>query len=539
MAAASSNSNSPDAGGGQVAVHWNHWIVALTVTMATFMEVLDTSIANVALPHIAGNLSATVSQGTWVLTSYLISNAIVLPLSGWLSSVFGRKRFYMSCVLIFTVSSALSGMAPSLGWLIFFRVLQGVGGGGLQPSEQAILIDSFPPAKRGMAMAVYGVAILVAPILGPTLGGWITDSYSWRWIFYINVPVGIVSLFMSHLVVQDPPHLRAPPGAWRGRLLRIDYIGLGLIALGLGALQIMLDRGQEDDWFGSSFIVMLAVLAVVGLVGAVWWEWRHPEPIINLRLFKERNFRFASIVLFCSFAILFASTVLLPQLAQTLMGYSATMAGLIVSPSGIFAMLVMPLVGWLLGRQCDARWMIIFGLILVSAGAYWMSQMNLLVSPWQLIWPRIVQVVGIGFLWVPINTSAYLYLPKEETSNASGMFNLLRNMGASLGISISATLLARRAQFHQSRLVEQINPLNPLATQAVENLTQAYEHSGASPHAAQQQAWGAIYQLVQQQALALSYFDLFWLFSVASLAIIPLVLLMRKSVAPPEGVAAP
>jgi DHA2 family multidrug resistance protein len=515
----------------------NPWIIAVTVTLATFMEVLDASIANVSLPHIGGNLSATVEESTWILTSYLVSNAIVLPLSGWFSALLGRKRFYMTCVFLFTASSALCGMATSLGQLIFFRVLQGLGGGGLQPSEQAILVDTFPPEKRGMAMAIYGMAVLVAPIIGPTLGGWITDNYSWRWIFYINIPVGVVSLILSHFVLEDPPYLQAQRAARRGQPFSIDYIGLGLLALGLGALEIVLDKGQQEDWFGSRYIVILSTVAAIALMAAFFWEWHHPQPIVNLRLLQDRNFLFCSITLFSAFGVLYGSTVLLPTMLQTLMGYSATMAGLVLSPAGFFTMLEMPIIGFLLGRRVDARWLIILGLMIVATGAFWMSTLNLEVSAGQVILPRIVQTLGAGLLWVPINTAAYLYLPREQTNNASGLFNLIRNEGGSIGIAIATTLLQRWAQVHQFYLIEHITPLSSAAQERLAQLRQLGLMHGAGPGLAEQQALGRLYQLVQQQALALSYFDLFRFFAFASLAVIPLVLLMRRSVAQGDSLA--
>jgi DHA2 family multidrug resistance protein len=514
----------------------NPWIVAVTVSMATFMEVLDTSIANVSLPHIRGDLSATMDESTWVLTSYLVSTAIVLPLSGWLSTLMGRKNFYMLSVLLFTLSSALCGMATSLGQLVFFRILQGIGGGGLQPSEQAILVDTFPPAKRGMAMAVYGMAILVAPILGPTLGGWITDNYSWRWIFYINVPVGILSLFLSNLVVEDPPYLKAQRAALRGRPFQVDYLGLSLLALGLAALEIVLDKGQQEDWFDSSFIVSLSVVAVAALVSAVIWELRHPNPIVNLRLLKDRNFLFCGIVVFCAFGVLYGSTVLLPQMLQSLMGYSATMAGLVMSPAGIFTILEMPLIGILLGRKVDARWLIITGLLIVSTAAFWMSSLNLEVAPSQVILPRIIQTLGAGLLWVPINTAAYLYIAKEQTNNASGLFNLIRNEGSSFGVAIVSMLVQRFSQFHQNRLIEHVTPLNPLATRAWQQMSLV--GSSGNPMTTSQQGLARMYELIQTQAQILSYLDIFRLFAMASLAVIPLVLLMRRSVAKGGAAAA-
>jgi DHA2 family multidrug resistance protein len=516
----------------------NPWFVALTVTMATFMEVLDTSIANVSLPHIAGNLSASIEESTWVLTSYLVSNAVVLPLSGWLSTVLGRKRFYMTCVLLFTISSALCGMAPSLGWLVFFRVLQGVGGGGLQPSEQSILVDTFPPARRGMAMAVYGMAILVAPILGPTLGGWITDNYHWRWIFYINVPVGLLSLFLSNLVLEDPPYLQAQRAARRGQPFRVDFIGLGLLALGLAALEIVFDKGQEDDWFSSPFIAALALVAVAALAGAVVWELRHPQPIVNLRLLGDRNFLCCGVVVFCAFGTLYGSTVLLPQLLQTLMGYSATQAGLVLSPAGFFTMLEMPLIGLLLGRRVDARWLIVSGLAVAAGAAWWMSTLNLEVAPLQVVGPRVVQTLGAGLLWVPINTAAYLYVPREQTNNASGLFNLIRNEGSSIGVATATTLLQRHAQAHQTWLAGHVNALNPLATGALARLHALAWSGTGDPVAAQARALRLLYGEVQRQALVLSYLDLFRLFAFAMLAVIPLALLMRRSVASGKAVAA-
>ncbi len=525
-----------DATAGRPAI--NPWIIAVTVTMATFMEVLDTSIANVALPHMAGSLSASVDESTWVLTSYLVANAIVLPLSGWLSSVIGRKRFYMSCVALFTVSSALCGLATSLEQLVFFRVLQGLSGGGLQPSEQAILVDTFPPAKRGMAMAVYGFAVLVAPVLGPTLGGWITDNYTWRWIFYINVPVGCLSLLLSGMVLEDPPYLKQQREARRGKPFRVDFVGLGLIAVGLAALEIVLDKGQTEDWFNSIFITRLSIIAAVGIMAAIAWELWHPEPIINLRLFRDRNFTFAAVGVFSAFGVLYGSTVLLPQMLQTLMGYTAFQAGLVMSPAGLVTMLEMPVIGILLSRGADARWLIATGLLIVSVAAFWMSGLNLEVGPNQVIWPRIVQTMGAGLLWVPINTAAYAYISRNQVGNASGLFNLIRNEGSSMGVALSTTLLQRRTQFHQARLIEHVSALDPETTNVLGRLTQAAQAGGADPVLAHQQGLGMMYQTVQRQATGMSYLDLFWLFGALSLAVIPLVFLMRPAVAKGGDMAA-
>ncbi len=344
----------------------NPWVIAVTVTLATFMEVLDGSIANVALPHIAGNLSASADESTWVLTSYLVSNAIILPLSGWLSSLIGRKRFYMSCVVIFTISSFLCGFAPSLGMLVFFRILQGIGGGGLQPSEQAILNDTFPLAKRGMAFAVYGIAVVVAPTIGPWLGGFITDNYSWRWIFYINVPVGVLSIVLTYLLVSDPPYMKRID---LKQGFRVDYIGLGLLTLGLGSLQIILDKGQRDDWFGSGFIRTFFVLAVVGLVAAIVWELKAKDPVVDVSMLKNRNFAIATIAMFFLGFVLYASTVLIPQMLQELMGYTAELAGLALSPGGALIMVCMPIVGFLVSRV-DTRYLITFGCTISAASLF-------------------------------------------------------------------------------------------------------------------------------------------------------------------------
>ena len=374
----------------------NHWIVALTVTLATFMEVLDTSIANVALPYISGGLAVGRSQATWVLTSYLVANAIVLPLSGWLMGLFGRKRFYMICVLLFTVSSALCGAAPNIELLILFRVLQGLGGGGLQPSEQGILIDTFPRRQLGMAMALYGMAIVVAPILGPVLGGYISDNYSWRWIFYINVPVGIVSLLLTNFVVQDPPGMAEEVRAnWR-RGLNIDYIGLALISLGLGSLEVLYAKGQEWDWFGDPFWRVQTFFAtmVVGLGAFIVWELRHPDPMINLRLLGERNFLACGLIIYIGFAVLYGANIATPQMLQELFGYDAFHAGLVLSPPAFFTMVMMPVAGFLLGKKVDARYIVPLGLICLAGGSYWQAHLDLAASPYTLIAPRCVQMTG-------------------------------------------------------------------------------------------------------------------------------------------------
>jgi DHA2 family multidrug resistance protein len=502
----------------------NPWIIAIAVTLATFMEVLDTSIANVALPHIAGSLSAGQDESTWVLTSYLVSNAIVLPLSGWLSSIVGRKRFYMGCVALFTVSSFLCGFAPNLPALIIFRILQGAGGGGLQPSEQAILADTFPPAKRGMAFAVYGIAVVMAPAIGPTLGGWITDNYSWRWIFFVNIPVGILSLVLTSRLIQDPPDFR------RRKLseTKIDYIGLGFVALGLGALQIVLDKGQRDDWFESNFILILAIVSAASLIFVIWWEWRHKDPIIDLHLFRERTFAVSNLLMFMLGFALLGSTLLLPLFLQTLMGYTAELSGMALSPGGFAIMIFMPLVGWLLSRY-DARYLLVFGLSMLSFSLFHMTNFDLNIDFKTAVYARILQAVGLAFLFVPINTAAYAFLPREKNNAASGLMNLARNIGGSVGISFVTTMLDRRTQKHVSDLMGHLSSTNAQFQATLRGLTQQFISHGSSAPDAQRQAYAMIQNTVQRQATMLSYLDNFHILGYAILAMIPMVFLMKRT----------
>jgi len=502
----------------------NPWIIALAVTLATFMEVLDTSIANVALPHIAGSLSAGQDESTWVLTSYLVSNAIILPLSGWLSSIIGRKRFYMSCVFVFTVSSFLCGLAPNLPALIVFRILQGAGGGGLQPSEQAILADTFPPAKRGMAFAVYGIAVVMAPAIGPTLGGWITDNYTWRWIFFVNIPVGILSLLLTSRLIQDPPYLR------RRKLseTKIDYVGLGFVAIGLGCLQVVLDKGQRDDWFESHFILTLSIVAAAALIFVVWWEWRHKDPIIDLHLFKERTFAVSNLLMFMLGFALLGSTLLLPLFLQTLMGYTAELSGMALSPGGFAIMVLMPLVGFLLSRY-DARYLLIFGLSMLSFSLYHMTSFNLGIDFKTAALARVLQAVGLAFLFVPINTAAYAYLPREKNNAASGLMNLARNIGGSVGISFVTTMLDRRTQKHLSDLMSHLTSANSQFQAMIRGVAQSLMAHGTSAADAQQQAYGVVQNIIQQQATMLAYIDNFYILATIILAMVPLVFLMRKT----------
>jgi DHA2 family multidrug resistance protein len=502
----------------------NPWFIALVVTLATFMEVLDTSIANVALPHIAGGLSAGVDESTWILTSYLVSNAIVLPMSGWFSSVIGRKRFYMLCVALFTASSFLCGLAPNLGFLIFFRVLQGMGGGGLQPSEQSILADTFAPAKRGMAFAMYGMAVVVAPAIGPTLGGWITDNFSWRWIFYINIPVGLISLALTQRVITDPPHLQGR----KRKGIPIDYIGFGLIAVGLGAMQVVLDKGERDAWFESNFIVLLTVIAVVALIIAVVWEWKHEHPVIELKLFRDRSFAVSNAMMFMLGFVLLGSTLLIPLFAQTMMDYPATDAGLALMPGGFLILCSMPLVGFLLSRNFDPRYMMAFGLTMVSVALFYMTRFDLYIDFWTLATARMLQGCGLGFLFVPINTVAYSYLPPEKNNQASGIINLARNVGASVGISIVTTMLARRGQFHRDRLAAHLDSASPTVQTMLDGARTTFQARGVSADGAQQAAYTMLQGNLQRQSNMLSYIDNFWMLGLATLLLIPLVMLVKK-----------
>ncbi|HTW58249.1 MAG TPA: DHA2 family efflux MFS transporter permease subunit [Terriglobales bacterium] len=509
----------------------NPWIIAVTVTLATFMEVLDTSIANVALPHIAGSLSAGQDESTWILTSYLVSNAIVLPLSGWLSSILGRKNFYMGCVALFTISSFLCGLAPNLATLIVCRVMQGAGGGGLQPSEQAILADTFPPAKRGMAFAVYGIAVVTAPAIGPTLGGWITDNFTWRWIFFINIPVGILSILLTSRLVQDPPYFK------RRKLSEtsIDYVGLGFVALGLGTLQVVLDKGQRDDWFGSNFILTLTVIAVTSLLFVIVWEWRHKDPIIDLHLFRDRTFGVSNLLMFMLGFALLGSTLLLPLFMQTMLGYTAQESGLALMPGGFTIMLLLPLVGFLLSRY-SPRWLLLFGLVVLSMSLFHMTGFDLDIDFRTVAQARVFQAVGMAFLFVPINTAAYAFLPREKNNAASGLMNLGRNIGGSVGISVVTTMLDRRTQIHLTNLSSNLSLANPALRTMIAGASSAMRAHGASAAGATQQAYALIQAQIIGQATMLSYIDCFWFLGVAILLMVPTVFLMKKS-RPGGGIA--
>ncbi len=509
----------------------NPYAIALVVTMATFMEILDTAIANVSLAHIAGSLSVSQDEATWVLTSYLVSNAVVLPISGWIASKVGRKRFYMTCVGLFTLSSFMCGLAPSLPLLIFFRILQGAGGGGLGPSEQAILADTFPPAKRGMAFAIYGMAVIMAPAIGPTLGGFITDHYSWRWIFFINIPVGILSLALTSRMVSDPPHLKE----MREKSGSIDYIGLSLIAVGLGCLEVVLDKGQEEDWLNSSFIIYFGIVAAVCLVSFCIWEWRHPTPVVDVRMFKSRNFAVTNVMMFTLGMMLFGSGVLLPQYLQALMGYSAQDSGMVLSPGGLLIMSIMPIVGILVARV-DPRYLIAFGFMVVGASLVYMStHLYDGIDFRTAVLLRMFQCVGLAFLFVPINIVFYTGVPLEKNNAVSGISNLARNMGGDFGVSFVTAFVARRAQFHQATLASFTTDLSPGFAAHMNTLTAAMQKAGADATDASQRALQLVYRQVQAQAATLAYVDCLKVLGVISACMVPLLLLTEK----PKGGPAP
>ena len=485
------------------------------------MEVLDTSVVNVSLPHIAGSLSSSVEEATWVLTSYIVANAIILPISGWLANYLGRKRLLMIVVTGFTLSSVLCGMAPTLPALIFFRVLQGITGGGLQPLSQAILLEEFPGRERGKAMSFWGMGIVAAPILGPTIGGWITDSYSWRWVFYINVPVGIVSLILIYLFIHDPSYIR------RGSL-RADFWGLGMLALGMGALQIMLDKGQEKDWFGSDLIRILAVMAVVFLTAFVIRELTVEDPIVHFRLLKSRTFATGIGLVTVLGFVLYGSLVLLPLFMQTLLGWTAATAGIWSSPRGIGTALFMPLCGYLLGKGWDERRMLAFGFATAGLAFFGYSHMALQSGTWDIFWYQITQGMGMAFLFVPLTTLTMGSIPQAETGYATSLYSVMRNIGASMGISFVTTSITRRSQFHQTVLSSHVNASNLISRQALEHMTNFIQQSGIDGVTARQKAYALLYRALQQQASLLSYVEVFHIMGILFLAIIPLIVLMKR-----------
>ena len=503
----------------------NPWVIGVTVSMAAFLEVLDTSIANVALPYIAGNLGASYDDSTWVLTSYLAANAIVLPISGWLAELIGRKRYFLLSLLVFTVSSFLCGLAPSLPMLLLFRAVQGVGGGGLQPMAQAILNDTFPPEKRGLAFALYGITAVLAPTIGPMLGGWITDNYSWRWIFFIKIPIAALAVYLTYKLVSDPPFLRRVKNAG----VRVDYIGIAMLSLGVGSLQVLLDKGQEDDWFGSHFIVTLMIVAAVCLTALVIWEWYRKEPIIDVKLFKNLNFAAANLMMFMMGVMLFSTLVMIPEFLQTLMGYTAELAGLVLSASGFVLLLMMPVVGRLT-TKIQSRYLIAAGWCALAIGLYYSAyRTDLFISFRFAMWLRVVQVIGIGFLFVPITMAGYIGIPAEKGNSVSGMVNFMRNIGSSIGTSIVTTMIARRAQYHQEVLVAHITPDTSIFRGALNSLTHVIAHSGLSAHDAHLQAIARLYAQVNRQAHTLAYLDTFWVLAILSAVMFVLAFFLKKN----------
>ncbi len=501
----------------------NPWLVAIAVMLATFMEVLDTSIAAVALPYIAGSLSATNDEATWVLTSYLVANAIILPASSWFSLRFGRKRFLIVCITIFTISSFACGSATSLALILIARAVQGAGGGALQPLSQSILLETFPPQKRGLAMAVFALGVVVAPVLGPTLGGWLTDSYSWRWAFYINIPVGVFAVFMISRYVEDPPYIKdAHPG-------KFDGIGLGLLAVWLGCLQIILDKGQEDDWFGATWIRWTAMILVIAFVAFLIREFRHDKPLVDLRVFRHRNFAIGCLLIGLFGAAIYGLVTLLPLFYQELMGYTALAAGWAVSPRGIGAIVAMPIIGYLTAKM-DNRWLIAFGFLLFAGASLWFGEVNLSIGQWTFLWAILISGFGSGCVFVPLSTTAMAFLKNEEIGNASGLYNLLRNIGGSIGISVVNTIVSRHEQVHRNELSGSLSPARVTVHGSLLATQQYLSTRGASSVDALHQSYGLIDQALTGQARLWSYVDDFRYMALMCFCCVPIVFALKKAV---------
>jgi DHA2 family multidrug resistance protein len=500
--------------------HINPWLIAISVMFATFMEVLDTTVVNVSLPHIAGSLSASIDEATWALTSYLVANAIILPMTGWLASMFGRKRLLMLSVVGFTAASFLCGLAPTLGSLIFFRILQGATGGALQPLSQAVLLEAFPPHERGKAMGFWGLGIVVAPILGPVLGGWLTDSYSWRWVFYINIPVGIASIVMTQLYIFDPPYLRAESR-------KVDYWGIGMLAVGIGTLQFVLDKGQQEDWFASPLIMTLAIISATTLVALVVHELTTTDPIVDLRVFKARSYAVGVFLMTVVGFVLYGSMVLLPIMLQTLLGYPPLQAGIAMAPRGIGSFFMMPLVGMITGRF-DARKLLALGLLVGGGTLLWLAGLNLQAGYWDIFWPQLIQGAGMALLFVPLTTVSMDPIPRERMGNATSLFNLMRNIGGSIGIAITGTLLSRHQQATFSTLGSNVTAYDPTTQTMLAQMRGAFMAAGTDAVTATQRAYAALAGMVAREAAMVSFVGLFQLLGVMFLALLPLVLLMRR-----------
>ncbi len=498
----------------------NPWLVAVSVMFGTFMEVLDTTVVNVSLPHIAGSLSSTVEEATWSLTAYLVANAIILPLTGWLANFFGRKRLLIGAVVGFTSASFLCGLAPNLSTLIIFRIIQGGTGGVMQPLSQAILLEAFPPQDRGKAMGFWGLGIVVAPMLGPVLGGWLTDSYSWRWVFYINIPIGVICILMVSAFVFDPPYIRRTSTG-------VDYWGIGLLAVGIGALQVALDKGQQEDWFASNLIKTMAVLCVGGIALFIVRELMAKDPVVKLSVFRDRTFSTGVFLMTIVGFVLYGSLVLLPIFLQQLLGYSATEAGIAMAPRGLGSFIAMPITGLILSRF-DARKFLAFGIVGASFTLYQLSLLNLNAGYWDIFWPQFFQGIALALLFVPLTTVSMDRIPKQETGNATSLFNLMRNIGGSMGIAMVTTLLARRGQFNTNRLGEHVNSYNPQSTAMLEGLRNSLMAQGRDFAAATQQAYGAMWGEVQRQASILSFLYIFHLLAIVFVAVLPLLFLMKK-----------
>jgi DHA2 family multidrug resistance protein len=494
----------------------NRGLIAFTVMLPTLIEIIDTSIVNVSLDHIRGSLSAGFDEATWTITAYLVSNAIVIPMAGWLARLIGRKNYQIASIALFTFSSFMCGSAWSLHSLVFFRVLQGIGGGGLVPISQSILLESFPREKHGQAMAIFGIGAMLGPILGPLLGGWITDTTSWRWIFYINIPIGILSIIMNIIVIQDPPYMQR-------QKMKIDYWGLLFLAVGLGSLQFVLDKGESDDWFGSSTILAFAIIGAVSLTLLIINEYYSEHPIVNLKLFKDRTFTSGATVMFFVFLNLFGSIVLLPIFLQSLMGYTSFYAGLVLGPGGIATMLAMPIAGKLVSKVNPKR-ILTVGITICALSTFMMSRFNLTTDFWTFVWPRVVLGLGMGLTFIPLTTMTLSHIPREHMTEASSLYNLLRNMGGSVGIAFTTTMLSRRSQFHQTRLVEHLSPFDRAYTIFHDNIAAILGSKGIPPSGAD----GLMYRELVRQSATLAFTDAFLMICILILCVLPLVFIMQR-----------